>query len=165
MQTEQCAECGFDGSGWTDEAAIQAVERLGPSWAAAVAGLEPQDLGRRPVTDRWSIAEYADHVREVLFSLRFVVDSAVQDPGIDLGAAPTPEFADSPKEIDVPAALEGIGREARLLSSRLRALPPESWSATAVIDGEPIDLHWLSRHAVHDATHHLGDVTRLRACL
>jgi hypothetical protein len=34
-----------------------------------------------------------------------------------------------------------------------------------IVADEAVDLHWIARHAVHDATHHLQDVTRLRANL
>jgi S-DNA-T family DNA segregation ATPase FtsK/SpoIIIE len=165
MQTERCDACGFDGDAWSDQAAVDEVARLGDRWVGAVADLAREDLRRRPIAHMWSIAEYADHVREVLFSLRFVLDSAVKDPGVDLGEAPTPEFTADPKMVDMYAALSGIEREATLLATRLRALPPDSWEATAFLDGDPVDAHWLCRHAVHDATHHLGDVTRLRASL
>jgi len=79
--------------------------------------------------------------------------------------APTPEFSAQPKPVDMQTALEGIEREANLFTARLRALPPDAWTSTALVDGDAVDPHWLCRHAVHDATHHLGDVTRLRAAL
>jgi hypothetical protein len=31
-----------------------------------------------------------------------------------------------------------------------------------MLDGTDVDLHWIVRHAVHDASHHLLDVKRLR---
>jgi len=34
-----------------------------------------------------------------------------------------------------------------------------------IVDGDRVDLHWIARHAVHDPTHHLRDVARLRAAL
>jgi hypothetical protein len=40
----------------------------------------------------WSIAEYVDHVREVLFGMRFLLDTAVHDPGTDLAEPPEPSF-------------------------------------------------------------------------
>jgi hypothetical protein len=165
MPTEHCEECDFDGGVWTDDAAVDEISHLGDRWTQAVALLSPDDLQRRPIAHMWSIAEYTDHVREVLFSVRFVVDSAVQEPGVDLGEAPTPVFAADAKVVDMHSALGGIDREAGLLASRLRTLPLVSWTATAILDGDSVDVHWLSRHAVHDATHHLGDVTRLRASL
>jgi hypothetical protein len=113
----------------------------------------------------WSIGEYTDHVREVLFGMRFVLDSAAADSGIDLGDAPRGLFTPEPRPIDVPFALEGIDREARALVERLTAMSSSSWKATAMIGGIEVDAHWIARHAVHDATHHLGDVAQLRAAL
>jgi hypothetical protein len=33
------------------------------------------------------------------------------------------------------------------------------------VDGDELDVHWIARHAVHDSTHHLDDIARLRAAL
>lgn len=165
MLVERCAECGFDGGEWTDQTALDAIGRLPAQWSDAIAGLGSDALGRRPVPEMWSIAEYADHVREVLFGMRFVLDSAVSQPGVELGDAPEPEFAVTPRAIDAGVALAGIDREAKALRNRLAGLPARSWAATARVGGDRLNAHWIARHAVHDATHHLGDVRRLRAAL
>jgi hypothetical protein len=165
MPSEHCAACGFDSGDWTDEAAIAALSAIGTRWAEAIAGLEPDALQRRPIPGTWSIAEYTDHVREVLFAMRFVLDSAVGDPGIDLGVPPEPAFSPEPVPVDVEVALGGIRREAGELVHRLGELTYTSWEATAVIGGDEVDVHWICRHAVHDAHHHLLDVARLRAAL
>ena len=165
MPVETCAECGFDGDQWSDAEAMDAIGSLGPRWEQATAGLDASDANRRPVAAMWSIAEYADHVREVLFGMRFVLDSAVEHPGIDLGDAPEPVFAPTPRAIDLTAALAGLGHEASALRARLAELPPESWNHIAVVGGSEIDGRWICRHAVHDATHHLEDVARLRSLL
>jgi hypothetical protein len=165
MSTERCDECGFNSEAWTDDAAIEAISQLGTRWAEAIAGLPSEALQRCPLSDMWSIAEYTDHVREVLFGMRFVLDSALANPGIDLGAAPEPEFTTVPRLIDPQTALEGVTREARALRNRLRELPKGSWSATVIIGADEVDVHWICRHAVHDADHHLGDVRRLRSAL
>lgn len=104
-------------------------------------------------------------MREVLFGMRFVLDSATNESGIDLGDAPSGEFTPEPRPVDVTLALEGIDREARALVDRLTAMQSQSWNATATIGGIAVDAHWIARHAVHDATHHLGDVADLRAAL
>jgi hypothetical protein len=110
----------------------------------------------------WSIAEYADHVREVLFSMRFLLDTAIAQPGADLGEAPEPPFEREPRVIDVDSVLAGIDREATSLRGRLSELSPSAWSSKVIVDGNEVDPHWIVRHAVHDATHHLLDVERLR---
>ena len=81
MSAEQCGECGFDSEDWSDTGTIAAIERLPSQWAAAVAGLTPGDQLRRPVHQMWSMAEYADHVREVLFGMRLLLDTAISQPG------------------------------------------------------------------------------------
>jgi hypothetical protein len=165
MPAERCQECGFNGDSWTDEASIEAIDHLGTRWTEASSGLQLEDLQRRPITDMWSIAEYIDHVREVLFGMRFVLDSAIGNPGISLGTPPKSEFAAVARLIDPWVALDGISRESNALRDRLREIPEESWSATAVIGDDEVDVHWVCRHAVHDANHHLGDVRRLRSML
>jgi len=113
----------------------------------------------------WSIAEYADHVREVLFGMRFLLDTATSQPGTDLGRSPPPQFASQPRQIDVEAALDGIDKEARWLSQQLSGLSSHDWSLTVIFDGTSVDPHWIARHIVHDATHHLLDIGRLRSAL
>ncbi len=61
---ERCDECGFNGEEWSDAAAISAIEGLPTRFVDVVAGLSSNDLLWRPVDGQWSIAEYADHVRE-----------------------------------------------------------------------------------------------------
>ena len=165
MPVERCAECGFDGDEWSDEAALEGIGRLPVRWRDAVAGLHPDELQRRPISDMWSIAEYTDHVREVLFAMRFVLDSAVNQPGVKLGEAPEPKFTQTPRVVDVPSALGGIEREAGALRDRLGELAEASWRRTAIIGADEVDAHWVCRHAVHDACHHLEDVRRLRKAL
>ena len=162
MPIERCAQCGFNSDAWTDATAMDAITQLPARWMAAVSGLSAEELRRRPISDMWSIAEYTDHVREVLFGMRFVLDTATELPGTDLGDPPEAPFDPEPSSIDVPHALSGIEHEARELYGRLIEVPSTSWKAAVVVGGEEVDLHWIARHAVHDATHHLDDVERLR---
>jgi hypothetical protein len=113
----------------------------------------------------WSIAEYTDHVREVLFGMRFLLDAAVSQPGTDLGLYPDSRFDPEPRRIEVEGALAGIAREATGLKESLSELPDGAWASTVVLDGTEADPHWIVRHAVHDASHHLLDIERLRQAL
>jgi hypothetical protein len=162
---ERCQECGFDGGDWTDETSLAAVAGLPPRWRRAIAGLDADRLRRRPLPGTWSIAEYTDHVRETIFGMRFVLDVALADPGTDLGPPPENRFDPDPRPIDADAALAGLAREVDALCDRLRELPAERWQDEVTVGGEAIDAHWIVRHALHDVTHHLGDVDRLRAAL
>lgn len=162
---EVCGECGFDGGAWTDTDAVSAISDLPGRWSDAVAGLTDAELRRRPIPTMWSIAEYVDHVREVLFGMRFLLDTAVNDPGTDLGEHPEPTFEPEPRAIDIDVALAGLSREAEQLGDALANTPPPTWTSTVIVSGDMLDLHWVARHAVHDPTHHLRDVSRLRAAL
>jgi hypothetical protein len=162
---ETCDECGFDGWGWTDADAVSTIAGLPRLYSDAVAGLPDGDLQRRPIPTMWSIAEYVDHVREVLFGMRFLLDSALAAPGTDLGGAPASSFEAEARAIDVDAALAGLTAEAERLSDALAALPSDAWTSTVILDGDELDVHWIARHAVHDPTHHLDDVAGLRAAL
>jgi hypothetical protein len=162
---EVCAECGFDGRRWTDGDAVSAISDLPTRWSDAVAGLTDGDLQRRPIPTMWSIAEYVDHVREVLFGMRFLLGTAVHDPGTDLGEPPEPSFEPQPRAIDIDVALAGLSHEAEQLAGALVDTPPAAWTSKVIVSGDELDLHWIARHGVHDPTHHLRDVSRLRVAL
>ncbi len=163
MSVERCGECGFDSDDWSNARAIAAIQQLPFQWNTAVAGLIPRDQLRRPIHQMWSIAEYTDHVREVLFGMRFLLDTAISQPGTDLGQSPPSQFASQPRQIDVQVALDGIDREALSLSQQLSELSADDWYLTVTFDRAPVDPHWIVRHSVHDATHHLLDIERLHS--
>ena len=165
MPVERCAECGFDGGQWSDTDALVAVAQLPARWRESVDALDAASAQRRPIASMWSIAEYTEHVREVIFGMRFVLDVALADPGADLGKSPEPRFDVEPRPIDVERALTGFASEIGQLCDRLRQLAAEQWECSAIVSGNHVDAHWIVRHAVHDVTHHLGDVQRLRAAL
>jgi hypothetical protein len=162
---ETCDECGFDARDWTDADAVHAISELPRQYSDAVAGLPDADRQRRPIPTMWYITEYVDHVREVLFGMRFLLDSALDTSGADMGDAPTPTFEPEPRAIDVDAALAGLAAEAEQLTGALEAAPSGLWTSHVIVDGDELDVHWIARHAVHDSTHHLGDLARLRAAL
>lgn len=164
MKAEDCAECGFDGAAWSDANALEQVALLPERWAQAISGIAPSDLNRRPIGGVWSIAEYTDHVRETTFGMRFVLDVALQEPGVNLGDPPEPRFDPEPRQLDTEAALAAFRKEAQALVAALTAAA-DRWGSTAIVGGNEVDIHWVVRHALHDVTHHLGDVRRLSDAL
>ena len=162
---ERCDTCGFNGEEWSDAASISAIAGLPTRFADAVAGLSSDDLLRRPLDGQWSIAEYVDHVREVLFGMRFLLDISVTRPGTDLGESPSSPFESEPRQIDIGAAVVGIEREVTSLFKTFSELSPNEWHSTMTLDGAKVDPHWIVRHTVRDSTHHLRDMERLRLAL
>jgi hypothetical protein len=70
-----------------------------------------------------------------------------------------------PPQIDIEAALDGIDNEARPLRRELSERSSDDWFLTVTFDGTSVDPHWIARHIVSDATHHLLDIARLRSPL
>lgn len=165
MKFERCHECGFNGEEWSDAAAISAIEGLPTRFADVVVGLSSDDLLGRRVDGLWSISEYANHVREVLFGMRFLLDIAVTQPGTDLGESPSSPFELEPRQIDLDAALAGMEREVTSLLRAFSDLSTNEWHSVVTLDGANVDPDWILRHAVHDSTHHLLDIERLRRAL
>jgi hypothetical protein len=90
---------------------------------------------------------------------------AVREPGTDLGESPSSPFQLEPRQIDIDAALVGIEREVTSLLESFSELSPDEWHWIVTLDGTNVGPHWIVRHAVHDSTHHLLDIERLRLAL
>lgn len=159
---ESCEACGFDSDLYNRSDTITSQHVIPAVLAAAIEGLDADALGTRPADDVCSIAEYLDHVREVGFGNRFAIETALADPGHDLGAAPKPAFNVEAAVVDVEAALAAVDVEFRAIGSLLGDLSDDAWSAQVHLDGSAIPVDWFARHVLHDALHHLGDIGRIR---
>jgi MOSC domain-containing protein YiiM len=162
---ELCEECGFDGSRWTDGDVLSTLPIVAALWGEVIAGADPALLHTRAAEDQWSIGEYTDHVREVLFGMRFLAVTALTAPDSDLGPSPAAAFASDVRVVDVDAVLDAMAKEGGLLADELANAGTDRWNANVTVDGDVVDLQWIARHAVHDATHHLHDIGRIRARL
>jgi MOSC domain-containing protein YiiM len=158
---DQCEQCGFDGSEWNDQDTIKTIQHapgLLELWAAALAA----DLhNTRPEPAVWSVAEYADHIRETLFGMRFIIDLALSDPVADLGPVPPPSEPGDHRSLNFAASVEAVRTESEALQQTLNRLTADEWSRAVVLDGKQHTTTWASRHAVHDLWHHLTDIARI----
>jgi MOSC domain-containing protein YiiM len=159
---EQCEECSFDGDRWRDEDALSTLPIVAALWSEYLVDIAPELVQTRARAGEWSIAEYTDHVREVLFAMRFLLGTALAEPERDLGEAPTPRFSEQVRTIDIGRALAGVHEESNALARELGEIDPRDWGTGVVVDGERVDLRWIGRHAVHDVLHHLHDIARIR---
>ena len=163
MPAERCDECGFDSEPWTDHDALAAVAALPDRSRDAVRGLDAAQVNTRPIPTMWSIGEYSDHIRETIFGMRFLLDTATTTPGTVLGPPPEPAFQPEPRPFDVDVAISAFAAEITQLVDRLNQLAPDEWDMTVIIGDDTVDAHWIVRHAIHDVTHHLDDINRLRS--
>jgi DinB superfamily len=158
---ERCQQCGFDGSKWDIATALKTLEAIPDTWAMLVNGLSFSDLQKRPDTSTWSIAEYTDHVCETTFGMRFLIDVAIDMPDLYLGTRPSPRLDETARAIDTNQVLKQFRSEVALLVNRAASLRPDQWNAVVEIDDTEVDVLWIIRHAVHDLSHHVGDIGRI----
>ncbi len=166
MPAERCDECRFDGGRWTDQDVLTTLRAMGGLWNGYLEGADDRVLHTRPDLEQWSIAEYTDHLADVLWAMRFLAGVARETPGHDLGHVSRPPFDPHPAIVELDAARTRLADQATQLARDLAEVPVEDWpSATVAVDDQLVDLAWVGRHAVHDATHHLHDVGRIRVAL
>jgi len=159
---EHCAQCGFDSDLYNRSDTITSQTVIPAVLRAAIEGLDGDVLRRRPDDSTWSIAEYIDHVREIAFGNRFAIESALAEPGINLGEPPAGGLTAGLKDVDVTAALAGVEKEYGAMRELLESLDDEQWQATATVSGDELPVGWFARHVVHDGLHHLEDIGRIR---
>lgn len=165
---ERCPECGFVYLDLPREHIVTALAMVAAQYRSR---LGSAGWMHGPTPDRWSPAEYAAHVRDLLddhhrhiaLTLRFdrptipVHDrSGSHNEGIPTGDDPPPE--------DDPARMaRSIEQGADRLASLLATLSEEEWQRVAVV-AEPgageRDVVWMGRNAVHELAHHLLDISR-----
>ena len=161
-QPTVCAVCGYVYSATKIE---EIPEKLQTATAAFVALLDgdADELVRRPAPDHWSVLEYASHLRDVLLSLRerlilgLLVDNAVgtpiyRDERVDRGLY----SLDTPSDLQVQ-----LGVATNLVRTTISTMPIDAWKRkmtySTTMPGQ-VDLAWVASQALHEATHHLGDI-------
>ena len=75
-ESEQCDQCGFDSDRWTRRDLTHAFSYIAARAVYTLEDLPPEVPNQRPDTDTWSMLEYLEHVREVTWGHRFLVDMA-----------------------------------------------------------------------------------------
>lgn len=159
---EACASCGFDSDLYNRADTISSQRIVPKVLAASTEGLEPSVVSARPDDATWSIVEYVDHVREVVFGNRMAIELARNEPGVDLGDPPDMGITSIQKTLELPTALEGVESEYEQLEGLLRGLADDDWRSTAILSGEPHSVGWFARHVLHDGLHHLADIGAVR---
>jgi len=168
---ERCDECGFDYDA-TERAEVSVRVRAAAAAIAALLTGAADVAATRPEADRWSVLEYAAHVRDVLITIRdrLVIGLVEDDPGLK------PMYRDQRVSFGlyrgdtVDALAPEVVAAAAMLARLFDAIDPDALSRPVQYgfpDPERRTLSWMGRQAVHESEHHLGDmranVARLRA--
>ena len=157
-----CPDCGFV---WDGVDLAQSVSGVNDSVAAFVSVLEGagEMATVRPRPDRWSIVEYAAHLRDVLISLRErIITAAIVDTPTG-----TPIFRDDRVNLgfysldSVDDAADELAFAAGIFSKAVASLPDGFADRELYFSsGLPTTttIRWVAAQAFHEASHHLIDV-------
>ena len=124
---------------------------------------EPVRSVERLSPERWSMVEYAAHVRDVILSVRdrLVIGIVEDDPGfkpmyreeqVDLGLYAADSSAEVAREVGAASAMLGrlfAGIDPALLGRTVPYGFPDPIRRT---------LLWMGQQVVHEVEHHLGDM-------
>lgn len=166
---ESCAGCGFV---WDDMAADAVAARLATAVAAIGAELDahPALVENRPTAERWSMLEYAAHVRDVILVQRDrLVLGAVEDR-----PSPAAMYRDERVALGLYAddtadvVADELAIASALFSRTFDALTPAlltreieyRWPTPTTRT-----LRWIGAQTVHEAEHHLADIVEDRQAL
>lgn len=157
-----CPECGFI---WDGVTCLESISGINESVSSFIGVIE--EAGEmatvRPEPDRWSIVEYAAHLRDVLLSLRerSILASVVEKP------TGQPIYRDERVNLgfysldSVDDAADELAFAAGLLSKTIATLPAGYEKRLIVyspVSNADVSIEWMAAQGFHEASHHLEDV-------
>jgi len=161
-EPEHCAECGFDSTRLSVHDAIAALRSMGRRWRDLFEDQPDEAIRRRPALGVWSPIEYAAHTSDVLSLLGFGLNDVLEakQPPTYPAVDPSDAGPDRSAELDPADVLDSLARNATAIADRADRAPSGAMQRTATIGDTSRTAEWLLKHALHDASHHLRDVTR-----
>lgn len=164
MTTEpnSCPECSFVWEGVSRADAIAGINEAVTAFIEVIEKAGEMSMVR-PDPDRWSIVEYAGHLRDVLLSLRerTILSSVVENPvgqpiyreeRVNLGFYSLDSVDDAADELAFAAGL---------FSKTIATLPDGFENRTLVyspVSVAEVTIGWMAAQGFHEAAHHLLDV-------
>lgn len=160
--TERCDGCGFEWDAIT-------AEEVGTGVRSATAAIAERieragaKAARRPSPERWSVLEYAAHVRDVVTNVRDrIVQTLVEDEPtyamlwrdqrVDLGLY----AGDDPAEVGAEVVAAGS-----LFARTFDRIDPALLARTGLYS-YPVAVHrsvlWIAAQVLHECRHHLADI-------
>lgn len=163
---DRCDACGFVYADLELDDIPTTLRAYPPRYEAVLRGARDRGLERRrPRPGTWSALEYTCHLRDMLRVQRERLELALgrEQPTFTPMGRDQRAVDDRYNEQDVTAVLDELEAAAAELASFLERLDAAGWRRTCVYTWPETavrDLAWVARHTVHEAVHHLDDVTR-----
>ena len=154
-----CPQCGFDASDYPRTSIGEVVRSTAAAWASE---LDRPDAAARSREDRWSVLEYACHVRDVfqVFDVRLGLMLTEEDPVFadwDQDRAATEGRYASQEPATVQSELEDA---AAVLARHFDTVVGDQWERTGRrSNGSEFTVETLGTYMIHDPIHHLWDVS------
>jgi hypothetical protein len=155
-----CPECGLDTRSFGRDQIGAMVRANAASWHRLLTA--PGDPRRRPSPAKWSLLEYACHVRDVLRLYEERLTLMLTEDG--------PRFANWDQDVTAvednyagqdPAVVAGeLTAAAEVIAAHFGTVTGDQWQRTGSrSDGARFTIETFARYFVHDPIHHLHDVT------
>jgi len=160
-----CDACVFDASRWTREDAIRTIEHAGDLVALAIDGLADDDWTRRTRPDVWSIAEYVDHMREVIEFVRLGCELGQATPDAATPDVDQPVIDITPATDDRGRTIEALRDQAATATSFFNGLRGDAWDRGLLVGDARWTAAYSLTHICHDLMHHLADIAGIRRYL
>lgn len=156
---QPCRDCGFDPERLRPD---EVARRIPETTSAFVGALAASDAGRRLTEDRWSVLEYACHVRDVhrIFAERVESMLSQEDPVFanwdqDATAIEQAYHLQDPRTVAVELA-EAADR----VSAIYARVGPAQWERRGTrSNGSQFTVATIAVYHFHDVVHHVWDVT------
>ena len=160
VPSETCESCRFDGAQYDRRDTLGTLRALAPMWQQTIEGVPDDVLATRPAPSVWSAAEYLAHSADVVAAMGKLLHATLTVDDLEL---PDPPLTPDPAPEALADALARFAANVQRLHDKAASLDgarDARWHRTARTGDDVVDAAWIVRHAVHDATHHLGDVGR-----
>jgi hypothetical protein len=154
----RCDECGFDATAFP---VTETGARTRANAAAWEVLLQRDDAALRFRPDRWSVLEYACHVRDVfrVYDGRLSRMLAEDGPRYDNWDQGETAATDGYQRQDPAVVGPELVAAAETVASRFEAVTDAQWGRTGFRgDGASFTIESFARYFVHDPVHHLWDV-------
>lgn len=158
----RCPECGFDAAAFDVSNTGSALRTNAAEWRSL---LENVDAAHRTRDDRWSVLEYACHVRDASLIYLARLDRMLTEEGPHYASWDQDETATTDRygEQSPGQVADELAVAVEKLATRFDAVHDDEWSRTGFRgDGATFTVDSFARYFVHDPIHHIWDVTEGR---
>jgi hypothetical protein len=158
-----CTECGFDASACTEGRIPYLLRESAAAWQELLG--QGRIRSGRPDPSSWSTLEYSCHLRDAFGFLEGRIDLMVaeEDPVFVLWDQDATAEEEHYDEQDPAVVVAELTAAADSLATRLEGISADEWPRQGRrSDGATFTVATISCYALHEANHHLFDVSKPR---